>query len=462
MNLPEIYLERMKQLLGDDFPQYEASFSEKPFAGLRVNTLKTSPEEFEKMSPFALERVPWTNNGFYYNKLDSTNNSKEQPGKHPYYFAGLYYIQEPSAMTPAALLPVEPGDCVLDMCAAPGGKSTELAAKLKGKGVLVTNDISASRAKALLKNIEVFGVTNGAVLSEVPDHLEEYFPEYFDKILIDAPCSGEGMFRKDNAIIKSWDEERPEFFHKIQLSILDAAVKMLKPGGYMVYSTCTFAPIENEGSIQYLLDNYPEFEVVEVEDAYEGFAPGRPEWIENGSEQLKHTFRLWPQNIKGEGHFVALLHKKGEPKPVKEAGRKKLPKYPKGTEEFFEKVNLDLEGKHFEEFGEKVYLVPDILPNLRGLRILRTGLYLGEKKKNRFEPSQSLAMALKASDYPNTINYPCDSLDLKKYLKGETVELENDKLSGWQLVLVDGYPLGWGKASNGRLKNKYLPGWRLF
>ncbi|SES99141.1 RsmF rRNA methyltransferase first C-terminal domain-containing protein [[Clostridium] polysaccharolyticum] len=461
MNLPEIYLKRMKQLLGDEFPQYKASFAETPFAGLRVNTLKTSPEEFEKLSPFALERVPWTNNGFYYNKQDS-NNSKEQPGKHPYYFAGLYYIQEPSAMTPAALLPVEPGDCVLDMCAAPGGKSTELAAKLAGKGVLVTNDISASRAKALLKNVEVFGVANGAVLSEVPEHLTEYFPEYFDKILIDAPCSGEGMFRKDNAIIKSWDEERPEFFHKIQLSILDAAVKMLKPGGYMVYSTCTFAPVENEGSIQYLLDHYPEFEAVEVKDAYEGFAPGHPEWIENGSEQLKHTFRLWPQNIKGEGHFVALLHKKGEPEPVKETGKKKLPQYPKGTEEFLEQVNLDLEGKHFEEFGEKVYLVPDLLPNLRGLRILRTGLYLGEKKKNRFEPSQSLAMALKAGDYPNTINYPCDSLDLKKYLKGETVELENGKLSGWQLVLVDGYPLGWGKASNGRLKNKYLPGWRLF
>lgn len=459
MNLPEIYLERMKDLLGDEFPQYEASFDEVPFAGLRVNTLKLQPEEFEKMSPFALTSVPWTNNGFYYSK--ASQDKKEQPGKHPYYFAGLYYIQEPSAMTPAALLPVEPGDCVLDMCAAPGGKSTELAAKLKGKGVLVTNDISSSRAKALLKNIEVFGVSNGAVLSEVPEHLVEYFPEYFDKILIDAPCSGEGMFRKDNAIIKSWDEERPEFFHKIQLSILDAAVKMLKPGGYMVYSTCTFAPIENEGSIQYLLDNYPEFEVVSI-DAYEKFAPGRPEWIENGSEELKHTFRLWPQKIKGEGHYVALVRKKGEPKPVKESGKKKLPKYPKGTEEFFSQMNLDLEGKHFEEFGEKVYLVPDLLPDLRGLRILRTGLYLGEKKKNRFEPSQALAMALKASDYPHTLNYSSDSLELKKYLKGETIEIEDDKKSGWQLVLVDGYPLGWGKATNGRLKNKYLPGWRLF
>lgn len=459
MNLPEIYIERMKQLLEDEFPQYEASFQEVPFAGLRVNTLKISPEEFEKRSPFALTSVPWTNNGFYYDK--ASMDKKEQPGKHPYYFAGLYYIQEPSAMTPAALLPVQPGDCVLDMCAAPGGKSTELAAKLKGEGVLVTNDISSSRAKALLKNVEVFGVSNGVVLSEVPEHLVDYFPEYFDKILIDAPCSGEGMFRKDPSIIKSWEKQGPEFFHTIQISILDSAVKLLKPGGLMLYSTCTFSPLENENSIQYVLEHYPEFEVVSI-DAYEKFGPGHPEWIEHGSEQLKHTFRLWPHKIQGEGHFVALLRKKGEPKVQKEAGKKKLPKYPKGTEDFFADVNLDLEGKHFEEFGEKVYLVPDLVPDLRGLRILRTGLYLGEKKKNRFEPSQSLAMALKAEDYPATLNYSSDSLDVKKYLKGETIELDDERLNGWQLVLVDGYPLGWGKASNGRLKNKYLPGWRLF
>lgn len=444
----------MKTLLKEEFPQYEASFTEVPFAGLRVNTLKLKPEDFEKMSPFALSKVPWTKNGFYYEK-------KEQPGKHPYYFAGLYYIQEPSAMTPAALLPVEPGDRVLDMCAAPGGKSTELAAKLQGKGVLVTNDISSSRAKALLKNIEVFGVTNATVLSEVPDHLPGYFEEYFDKILIDAPCSGEGMFRKDPSIIKSWEKQGPEFFHKIQISILDAAVKLLKPDGYMLYSTCTFSPLENEGSMQYLLDRYPEFEVVPVE-GYKDFAHGRPEWIENGAEELKDTLRLWPHKIKGEGHFIALLHKKGEPVPKEEMKKGKPVRYPKGTEEFLSQLNLDLEGKHFEEFGEKVYLVSDELPNLKGLRILRNGLYLGEKKKNRFEPSQSLAMALKAENYAHTINYPSDSLDLKKYLKGETIDLEDDALSGWQLILADGYPIGWGKASHGRLKNKYLPGWRLF
>lgn len=442
----------MKDLLKEEFTEYEQSFDEPSFAGLRVNTLKLEPEEFEKMSPFSLEPVPWTKNGFYYDK-------KNTPGKHPYYLGGLYYIQEPSAMTPAAMLPVEPGDKVLDLCAAPGGKSTELAAKLKGKGVLVSNDISSSRAKALLKNIEVFGVQNGVVLSETPEKLSKVFPEYFDKILIDAPCSGEGMFRKDNAIIKAWEKQGPEFFHKIQKSIIDAAVKMLKPGGIMLYSTCTFSPLENETSMQYLLDNYEDFEILHV-DAYEHFDSGKPHWIENGSEELKNTFRLWPHHIKGEGHYVALLHKKGEPVEKKPA-RAKGVKFPKEAEEFMKDVTLDLEGRHIEEYGEWVFLVPDCLPSLKGLHIMRQGLFLGEKKKNRFEPSQSLAMALNKDAYPRTINYAPDDINLMKYLKGETVELDDDNLSGWQLILVDGYPVGWGKASNGRLKNKLAPGWRL-
>lgn len=453
MNLPQNYLERMKTLLKDEYTAYEDSFSQTPYAGMRVNTLKLTPEQFEEISPFEIKPVPWTKNGFYYEK-------KMQPGKHPYYFAGLYYIQEPSAMIPASLLPVEPGDHVLDVCAAPGGKTTELAAKLKGQGVLVTNDISSSRAKALLKNIEVFGVSNSVVLSEVPDHLCDYFGGYFDKILIDAPCSGEGMFRKDPSIIKSWEKQGPEFFHKIQKSILDAAVKLLKPGGTMLYSTCTFSPLENEGSIQYLLDNYKEFEVMEV-DAYEGFSHGRPEWIENGDEQLKHTFRIWPHKINGEGHFVALLHKKGEytANPKLSA---KLPKIPKGMEEFMADIKLDLTDRHFEEYGERVYLVPNAIPDLKGLRILRNGLLMGEKKKNRFEPSQALAMCLSKDAYAHTLNFTSDSLDLRKYLKGETIDIEDEKLKGWQLVLVNGYPVGWGKAGGGRLKNKYLPGWRLF
>ncbi|SFR96093.1 RsmF rRNA methyltransferase first C-terminal domain-containing protein [Anaeromicropila populeti] len=454
MKLPQSYLDRMNTLLGEEFEDYLDSFSKPSYAGLRVNTLKITKEDFEKISPFALEPVPWIQNGFYYNK-------KEQPGKHPFYYGGLYYIQEPSAMTPASLLPVEPGDKVLDLCAAPGGKSTELAAKLQGQGVLISNDISSSRAKALLKNIEVFGVTNGAVLSESPERLCKVFPEYFDKILIDAPCSGEGMFRKDPAIIKSWEKQGPEFFHKIQLSILDAAVKMLKPGGTMLYSTCTFSPLENEGSIEYLLKNYPDFQVEEI-PFRDGFDKGRPEWILSERKELEKTVRLWPHKIKGEGHFIAMVRKDGgqDVSVKREVIRKE--KCPKQLEDFFTHVTWNMRDRHYEIFGEKVYLVPDAIPDLKGMRILRKGLYLGELKKDRFEPGQSLAMALKKEEYDQCINFSWTDINLTKYLKGETIEIEDESLAGWQLLLVEGYPVGWGKASKGRLKNKYLPGWRLF
>ena len=246
MNLPILFEEKMRKLLGDEFDNYIKCYDEKRLYGLRVNTKKISVEEFQKICPFEIWPIPWIENGFYY------DGDKVQPAKHPYYFAGLYYLQEPSAMTPANRLPISPGDKVLDVCAAPGGKATELGAKLGGGGVLVANDISNSRAKGLLKNLEVFGIGNVLVISEEPGKLEGYFPEYFDKILIDAPCSGEGMFRKDKKMLKAWEEHGPEFFSKLQKSIVTQAARMLKPGGMMLYSTCTFDPRENEGTIAYL------------------------------------------------------------------------------------------------------------------------------------------------------------------------------------------------------------------
>ena len=270
MKLPEIFEEKMKELLKDEFPEYIACYEEPRYYGLRVNTGKISVEEFKKICPFEIHPIPWIENGFYY------DGETVVPSKHPYYFAGLYYLQEPSAMTPANRLPIEPGDKVLDVCAAPGGKATELGAKLKGEGVLIANDISNFRAKGLLKNIEVFGIGNVLVLSEEPGKLEGYFEEYFDKILIDAPCSGEGMFRKDKKMVKAWEEHGPEFFANIQKSIITQAARMLKPGGLMLYSTCTFDGRENEGSIEYLKNAYPEFEILEIAP-YEGFEKGIPE-----------------------------------------------------------------------------------------------------------------------------------------------------------------------------------------
>ena len=455
MYLPESYVNRMKELLGEEeFAAYMQSFEEKNYRGLRVNTLKISTEEFEKISPFALKKIPWTDNGYYY-------EDSEQPAKHPYYFAGLYYIQEPSAMTPAQLLPVEKGDKVLDVCAAPGGKSTELAAKLGGTGVLVSNDISNSRAKALLKNIELMGVKNAYVVSELPEHFVERFEGYFDKILIDAPCSGEGMFRKEPSMVKGWEEHGVEFFHKLQKGIIDSAVKLLKPGGKILYSTCTFSPEEDEGSMKYLLENYPEFTIKKIPDLWHEFSGGHPEWVD-GPECLADTIRLWPHKLKGEGHFISLLKKNGEAECKTVTEKKRKFNLPEECQEFFDLLSMEINWEQCMRVKDKLFLVPDKDADMKGLRVLRSGLYLGDIKKNRFEPSQSLAMALKKEEFAQVMDFSVDDIRVKKYLKGETLEIEDNKAKGWYLVCVDGYPLGWAKAAKGRLKNKYHSGWRMF
>ncbi len=454
MELPKLFEDNMIELLGAEYETYKACLDKPMHHGIRINTMKISVEEFLKINPFHLKPVPWCSNGFYYDE------QLDKPSKHPYYYAGLYYIQEPSAMTPASVIPIEKGDRVLDICAAPGGKSTELAAKLDGTGVLVSNDISASRAKALLKNLEVFGATNSLIISEAPYKLAERFAGYFDKILIDAPCSGEGMFRKSNSMITAWENNGNQLFRDLQISILKEVVKMLKPGGKILYSTCTFAPLENEKSVEYLLNLDDTLKICDF-DKFEGFDNGHPEWSETGNNDLKKCARLWPHRIEGEGHFVALVEKEGEASnslnygsyPIKKA------KLTKETIDFFGLMNKDFDFNRIEMSQDKLYYIPDTFPAVRGLRILRCGLYLGEVKKNRFEPSQSLAMSLKASDFSNIIDLKSDDDRVNKYLKGETIEA--DGKNGWALVCVDSYPLGWGKLNNGVLKNKYLPGWRL-
>lgn len=488
MKLPKLFEDRMKSLLGDEYKEYLQCYEKPHFGGIRINTLKISPEEFGHLCPFSLKRIPWIPNGYYY-------DINEQPARHPYYYGGLYYIQEPSAMTPASLLPVKPGDKVLDLCAAPGGKSTELGAKLKGQGLLVTNDISSSRAKALLKNIELFGITNALVLSETPNKLAQVFPEFFDKILVDAPCSGEGMFRKSPSIMQNWEQYGVEYYNKLQKEIIIFAAKMLKPGGMMLYSTCTFSPEENEGTIAFLLKECPDIHVVEalpdpeernrLDVSYEGFDCGKPEWV-NGPDELKHCIRLWPHKIKGEGHFIALLKKDdanaasyhdGE---IRDYSFDNISKKGKNT---YAKNKTFLSDEAGDFLGrikplsdidslinenriliqnERVYLVPKGYEERQGLRTLRQGLLLGEMKKNRFQPSQALAMAIKASDYDNIINLSSSEPDVIRYLKCETLTIGNttDGNDGLHLVCVDGYPLGWGKLSKNILKNMYLPGWR--
>ncbi|MDD5900480.1 MAG: RsmB/NOP family class I SAM-dependent RNA methyltransferase [Lachnospiraceae bacterium] len=453
--LPEKFERRMKELLGAEFEPFEKGYETEHAAGLRINTMKLSADEFQKLAPVPIRKIPWISNGFYYDA------DAAQPAKHPYYFAGLYYIQEPSAMTPAAVLPVEPGDRVLDLCAAPGGKSTELAAKLRGEGVLVSNDISNSRAKALLKNLELFGTRNAVIVSEPPAKLAERFTGYFDKILVDAPCSGEGMFRKSPAIMKNWEQYGVEYYRKLQREILPSAVKMLRPGGMLLYSTCTFSPEEDEDTLAFLLREYPELSMAEPALSYEGFAPGRPEWV-NGPEEIKKAIRIWPHRMEGEGHFVALLQKSGEAKEEMQSAEQPCPaKLSEEAKEFLERLSVRFAPERIISREERLYYLPEGLPQLGGLRILRSGLLLGEMKKNRFEPSQALACALKAEEYDNCYSLPAEDADIIRYLKCETITAKEPVRDGFVLVCADGYPLGWGKASNGVIKNKYLAGWRM-
>ncbi|MGN0367251.1 MAG: RsmF rRNA methyltransferase first C-terminal domain-containing protein [Wujia sp.] len=456
MELPVLFEENMKTLLGEEYDSYKECLDHPMYHGIRVNTSKISVEEFLKIQPFHLKPIPWCENGFYYDE------TVDKPSKHPFYYAGLYYIQEPSAMTPANVIPVTPGDRVLDICAAPGGKSTELAAKLKGKGILVSNDISASRAKALLKNLEVFGIENALIVSEAPYKLAERFPAYFDKILIDAPCSGEGMFRKSVSMITAWENNGNQLFADLQRQILEQAVKMLKPGGTLLYSTCTFAPLENEQSIEYLLSLDESLELVDFEK-YQDFDCGHPQWGNTGNEELKKCARLWPHKIEGEGHFVCLVKKQGITSNQSNYGdyairKAKLPDF---VREFLSHVNRPFTENRFEISADKLYYIPESFPQVKGLRILRCGLYMGEIKKNRFEPSQSLAMVLKDEEFDNCLHLDTDDQRVLRYLKGETIDYGEDIKDGYVLVCVDRYPLGWGKASRGSLKNKYLPGWRL-
>lgn len=456
MKLPETFLEQMQIILKEEYQEYLQSFTGKGFTGLRVNTGKISVEEFERIQPFkSLRKVPWVKNGYYYTEEDA-------PSKHPYYYAGLYYIQEPSAMTPASVLPVEKGERVLDLCAAPGGKATELAAKLSGTGVLVANDASASRTKALLKNLEVFGAPNILITSEMGDKLNRCFHAYFDKILVDAPCSGEGMFRKQSHMVTAWEKQGPEVFAKMQKEILEQAAELLKPGGMMLYSTCTFSALENEGSVDDFLKRHPEFQLEEI-PWYKGFCHGKPELVKSNFP-LERCVRLFPHKIDGEGHFLALLRKEGERKENRTERKRRFTKLPIELLEFLKDVKFPLDISGIQVLNNKVFWIPDGIERCPGLRFLRSGLYMGELLKKRFEPSQAFAMVLKKEEYASVIDLNVSDGRVIRYLKGETIEItakESQREHGWQLVCVDGYPLGWGKLIKGTLRNKYFSGWRM-
>lgn len=503
LHLPELFLKRMNLFLGEEYEAFLQSYEEPRYAGIRVNMLKIDVDTFRRISPFELRPIPWCESGFY---VDETL----KPGKHPYYHAGLYYIQEPSAMAPVEVLNVKPGNTVLDLCAAPGGKSTQIAAKLQGEGLLVTNDISADRTKALAKNIELYGVRNAVVLNETPEAISASFPHFFDRILIDAPCSGEGMFRKDEDMARQWETHSVEKCTVMQRDILKCAAALLAPGGRIVYSTCTFSPEENEARIAAFLDENPDFEVIPLPQD-QGFSSGRPDWLELLGEkssisaetvaQTKECGRLWPHLIQGEGHFIAVLqhqgtsgqterfHQLSSPPPTKEFSRPKnaLKGQQRGKvgnnrkegpvwneqdvmelwSDFAQaSLKVSLQGTPLK-FGDNIYQSPLPKRALDGLKTVRPGWYVGSVKNGRFSPGHPLATALHKEESIRTLELSMDG-EVIRYLKGETLEIPPERIEcqegivpkGYVLITADGFSLGWGKWLDGLLKNEYPAGWR--
>ncbi len=452
MSLPVDFTARMEQMLGDEYGEFLATYKQDRAYGLRYNPLKIDRDKFEnivneQIVDNSLKPVPWAAEGYYYHK-------DTQPGRAALHEAGAYYIQEPSAMSAAELLEVEPGDIVCDLCAAPGGKSTQIAGKLQGQGLLVSNEFYGSRAKILSQNIERMGVRNAVVLNESTDRMAEVFPEFFHKVMVDAPCSGEGMFRKDEAARDEWSLEQVQVCADRQAIILDNAAKTVKPGGVMVYSTCTFAVEENEETVAAFLERNPDF--------YIDKPANHDKLLEAGFQacgDCDGMYRLWPHKLQGEGHFAVRLAKKGDIEAEDEYRRKYIAGTKKKEElkyyEEFLKDTLDtkLDGE-IVLFGDSLYLVPDTMLELKGLKVERAGLKLGYNKKNRFEPDHALALALRPEEAKQCV----ELVKADKYIRGETVECEYDK--GWTLVMVNGVSIGWGKAQNGVLKNHYPKGLR--
>ena len=433
---PPAFLRRMEALLGPaDYEAFLAAAQRPRAVALRRNTLKQLP------AVAVGDPVPWAKDGYYY-------DPDTRPGLSPYHDAGAYYLQEASAMAPAGLLDVRPGMAVPDLCAAPGGKSSQIAALLEGRGLLVSNEIHPKRAAVLARNLERMGAANALTLNEHPQRLAERFPGFFDRILVDAPCSGEGMFRKEEAAVADWSVETVQMCARRQREILESAAAMLRPGGRLVYSTCTFAPEENEGVLSDFLWAHPEFSVGGADAPW--FAPGRPDWVENPASGLERTFRLWPHKLRGEGHFAAILQK-ADGGPAAPQDEEPSIREPKELAEFRAAAGAEVPEGKLIAFGKSLCLAPENLPALRGLKVLRPGLELGQVLKNRFQPAHAWAMWLPSA--ASTADFPADSPEIETYLSGGTIA---GPQTGWTLLTVDGLGLGWVKGSGGVLKN-HLP-----
>lgn len=454
--LPEPFLDRMRRLLGREFDPFCQALQQPPTQAIRVNTLKVSVEEFQRLSPFPLEPVPWCPEGFYV-------PDDAEPGKHPYHAAGLYYVQEPTAMAVGVVADPQPWEWVADLAAAPGGKATHLLALMQDRGFLLANDIHRRRATVLALNLERWGARVFVIGNAEVHHLQPNFPEAFDTVLVDAPCSGEGMFRKDPTAVQEWRPGVVSGCARRQDRILDSVAPLVKPGGVLVYATCTFAPEENEGTVARFLRAHPEFSLEPVENL-PGAASGRPDWLPPdlaGNLPLHYTARFWPHQVRGEGHFIALMVKEGyyrpryplnlpPPRRPKGMPRKAWELYAAWCQETLTEMPR-VAGLVLE--GENLYACPINPGRLEGLRVLRPGLWLGQVKETRFLPDHALAMWLKPERVRRRLDLSLDDPRLYAYLRGEQLEEQGEE--GWLLVTVEGFPLGWGRRVRGIIKNRY-------
>ena len=427
--LPEAFLERMKHQLGEEYEDFLGSLERPRAVALRFNPLKGDAPSL----PFVQDSVPWEPMGFYY-------DPESRPGLHVYHEAGVYYLQEASAMAPVALLDPQPGEKVCDLCAAPGGKTTQIAGRMLGQGFLLCNEINPKRAKILSRNIERMAVANALVTNEHPANLAARLPGFFDRVLVDAPCSGEGMFRKEEAAVTDWSQETVEMCARRQAEILHSAARMVRPGGRLVYSTCTFAPEEDEMAVEAFLAAHPEFEP-EILDA---------PWfvtVPNGGH------RMWPHKLLGEGHFAAVLKKTaGEEEDISPAPGEKLPKE---WISFAKELGIQLPPGKAVSFGQNLFWAPEEMPDLKKLKVMRPGLELGEVKKGRFEPAHALALWLK--NCCSEVSFPPDTPEMAAYLHGDVLPCDKQ---GWCLVKAGNYTIGWGKGDKTQLKNHYPKGLR--
>lgn len=464
--IPKSYLERMRLWLGDEFESFLSAYQQEPIAGLRVNTLKISAEEFQRLSPFQLQPIEWCAEGFII-------SSEGKPGKHAYHSAGLYYLQEPSAMAAVELLDPQPGERILDLAAAPGGKATQIASRMENRGLFVANEIHPRRVWELAQNLERWGTKNTIILNESPQRLADHWGAYFDRVLLDAPCSGEGLFRRSEPARLEWSLESVQACALRQSGLLPQAARLVRPGGRLVYATCTFSLEENEQVIWNFLKDHPEFELVEAK-SFSSFDQGWWNFLPDLPDHFspKGVYRLLPHRLAGEGHCIAVLRRRtgGEWIELSPYRVNPLPKAVSGwlQEMLKQTINIDFDGLRLSLEGKSIYHIPPGISHLHGLRCIRPGWMIGEVKKDRVEPTHALALGLKGEEIQRTLSFPADSPVLTAYLRGESLRSESlsqDQIhiteqEGWLGICVDRFPLGWARTSRKVIKNAYPRGLR--